>query len=259
MSTEKWIENVFEVSEFVKLWWWQMLLIGCFPEHLCICASCSWPQSERVLVCRSLRDCAPRWDSARSFYEPCCDSGSLEADSQALIYTATEKCSVIGNQTCESRHGFRALSGRAAVYQARPFMPHPRGLGVNLMDLRRLIQENMKLAGNAFSIRSDLLFVSPARRTLSFVMENFEQPCKTRQSHLASTHVLNGHPRKSLMLGCIIRLLAIWDIIINNFHLQLQTYEKVWRVSLSIRTLQYIYEPWNLKFWRSVSLGIWTL
>ena len=144
----------------------------------------------RVLVCRSLRDCAPRGDSARSFYEPCCDSGSLEAaHSQALISTATEKCGVIGNQTCESRHGFRALSGRAAVYQARPFMPHPRGLGVNLMDLRRLIQENMKLAGNAFSIRSDLLFVSPARRTLSFVMENFEHPCKTRQSHLTSTHV----------------------------------------------------------------------
>ena len=140
--------------------------LGCFPEHLCICASCNWPQSERVLVCRSLRDCAPRWDSARSFYEPCCDSGSLEADSQALIYTATEKCSVIGNQTCESRHGFRALSGGAAVYQARPFMPHPRGLGANLMDLRRLIQENMKLARNAFSIRSDLLFVLPARGTL---------------------------------------------------------------------------------------------
>ena len=72
-----------------------------------------------------------------------------------------------------------ALSGWAAV---------SRGLAVNLIDLRRLIQKNMNLVGNAFSIRSDLLFVLPARGTLSFVMENFEHPCKTRQSHLTSTH-----------------------------------------------------------------------
>ena len=82
-----------------------------------------------------------------------------------------------------------ALSGWAAVYEARPRMPHSRGLAVNLIDLRRLIQKNMNLVGNAFSIRSDLLFVLPARGTLSFVMENFEHPCKTRQSHLTSTHV----------------------------------------------------------------------
>ena len=69
-----------------------------------------------------------------------------------------------------------ALSGWAAVYEARPRMPHSRGLAVNLIDLWRLIQKNMNLVGNAFSIRSDLLFVLPARGTLSFVMENFEHP-----------------------------------------------------------------------------------
>ena len=47
-----------------------------------------------------------------------------------------------------------ALSGWAAV---------SRGLAVNLIDLRRLIQKSMNLVGNAFSIPSDLLFVSPAR------------------------------------------------------------------------------------------------
>ena len=82
-----------------------------------------------------------------------------------------------------------ALSGWEAVYEARPRMPYSRGLAVNLIDLRRLIQKNMNLVGNAFSIRADLLFVLPARGTLSFVMENFEHPCKTRQSHLTSTHV----------------------------------------------------------------------
>ena len=53
-----------------------------------------------------------------------------------------------------------ALSGWATTYEARPCMPHSRGLAI---DLRRLIQKNMNLVGNAFSIPSDLLFVSPAR------------------------------------------------------------------------------------------------
>ena len=124
----------------------------------------------RVSVCLFLRDCAPRWDSARSFYEPCRDSSSLEAaNSQALVSTATQKCGEIGNQSREARRSLWALLFRARLCLAgqpctRPGLAsYSRGLAVKLIDLGRLIQKNMNLVGNAFSIPSDLLFVSPAR------------------------------------------------------------------------------------------------
>ena len=83
----------------------------------------------RVSVCLFLRDCAPRWDSARSFYDPCRDSSSLEAaNSQALVSTATQKCGEIGNQSREARRSLWALLFRARLCLAgqpctRPGLP----------------------------------------------------------------------------------------------------------------------------------------
>ena len=106
-----------------------------------------------------------------------------------------------------------ALSGWAAV---------SRGLAVNLIDLRRLIQKNMNLVGNAFSIRSDLLFVLPVRRTPLFVMENFEHLCKTRQSHLTSTHVpkrRNKNIFNAWLQGSILRIcVTVPCLFSKRFH-----------------------------------------
>ena len=141
----------------------------------------------RVDVCLFLCDCAPRWDSARSFYDPCRDSSSLEgANSQALVSTATQKCGEIGNQSREARHSLWALLFRARLCLAgqpctRPGLAsYSRGLAVKLIDLGRLIQKNMNLVGNAFSIPSDLLFVSPARGPTFLCDGEFRTPLQNQ-------------------------------------------------------------------------------